>query len=382
MSQPETARQRILIVTRNLPPLVGGMERLNWHMADELSHYADVRVVGPAEAEQQKPANVGFSPALLRPLWRFLLQAGWQTIRQARQWKPDVILAGSGLTAPIALIAARLCGAKAVAYVHGLDISVNHAVYRYLWLPAIRRMDRVIANSNPTRELAKKAGVKAERIGIVFPGVSLPGAPLQPSTFREKYQLGDGPVLLSVGRLTTRKGLLEFVRYALPTIATRYPDVVLAVVGDTPNDSLHATVQSKEELMAQAQALGLAANIRFLGLVPDGEPLADAYRSSTVHVFPIRKIPGDPEGFGMVAIEAAAHGLPTVAFANGGVVDAVAPGQSGCLVAIDDYNALAQQVIEQLQNSPAYRDSSIAFAQDFCWSNFGRGVFSNLNLPG
>jgi phosphatidylinositol alpha-1,6-mannosyltransferase len=41
------SRQRILIITRNLPPLVGGMERLNWHMADELSQYAKVRVVGP-----------------------------------------------------------------------------------------------------------------------------------------------------------------------------------------------------------------------------------------------------------------------------------------------------------------------------------------------
>lgn len=30
------SQQRVLIITRNLPPLVGGMERLNWHMADEL----------------------------------------------------------------------------------------------------------------------------------------------------------------------------------------------------------------------------------------------------------------------------------------------------------------------------------------------------------
>lgn len=38
---------RILLITRNLPPLVGGMERLNWHMADELAKRAEVRVVGP-----------------------------------------------------------------------------------------------------------------------------------------------------------------------------------------------------------------------------------------------------------------------------------------------------------------------------------------------
>ena len=40
-------RARILHITRNLPPLVGGMERLNWHIADELSRRAQVQVIGP-----------------------------------------------------------------------------------------------------------------------------------------------------------------------------------------------------------------------------------------------------------------------------------------------------------------------------------------------
>ena len=54
----EGARPRVLHVTRNLPPLVGGMERLNWHIADELSRHADVRVVGPQGAAARKPVDV------------------------------------------------------------------------------------------------------------------------------------------------------------------------------------------------------------------------------------------------------------------------------------------------------------------------------------
>lgn len=377
--QPEAGKQRILLVTRNLPPLVGGMERLNWHMADELSRYADVHVVGPAESESTKPANVGFSPAPLRPLWRFLLQAGWQTLRQARRWKPDVILAGSGLTAPIALIAARLCGAKAVAYVHGLDISVNHPVYRHLWLPMIRRLDRVIANSNPTRELALAAGVKAERIGIVFPGVSLPPPPSEePSAVRTQYALGDGPLLLSVGRLTTRKGLLEFVQHVLPSVARYHPEVKLVVVGDAPEDSLHATAQSKESLQVAAQAAGLSNSLRFLGRVPDGKPLRDIYYACDTYVFPVQQIPGDPEGFGMVAIEAAAHGLPTVAFGCGGVIEAVAQSQSGYLAKPADYEAFSNAVLKVLAEPGVLRHSSTAFAQRFAWKYFGKGIHAQL----
>jgi len=51
-------KQRILIITRNLPPLVGGMERLNWHMADELSQYAEVKVIGPKGSKALKPNDV------------------------------------------------------------------------------------------------------------------------------------------------------------------------------------------------------------------------------------------------------------------------------------------------------------------------------------
>lgn len=378
--QPEAGKQRILLVTRNLPPLVGGMERLNWHMADELSRYAEVHVVGPAESETTKPTNVGFSPAPLRPLWRFLLQAGWQTVRQARRWKPDVILAGSGLTAPIALIAARLCGAKAVAYVHGLDISVNHPVYRHLWLPMIRRLDRVIANSNPTRELALAAGVKAQRMDVVYPGVSLPPpASDSPGAVRALYALGDGPLLLSVGRLTTRKGLLEFVQQVLPRIASHHPEAKLVVVGDAPEDSLHATAQSKESLHAAAKAAGLENRLCFLGRVPDGKPLRDIYYACDAYVFPVQQIPGDPEGFGMVAIEAAAHGLPTVAFACGGVIEAVAPHQSGYLVPPADYQAFADALLKVLATPTTLQRSSAEFAQGFAWEHFGSGVYAQLN---
>jgi len=47
---------------------------------------------------------------------------------------------------------------------------------------------------------------------------------------------------------------------------------------------------------------------------------------------PLIRVDGDVEGFGMVAIEAAACGMPTVAFLVGGVIAAVAEGVNGCLV--------------------------------------------------
>src|SRR3546814_7902945 len=84
-------------------------------------------------------------------------------MRVARAFRPDVVIAGSGLMAPVAEMAARVTGAKSIAYVHGLDVIVDHAIYKAVWLPSIRRMDRVIANSRFTARLCEEAGVRMDR---------------------------------------------------------------------------------------------------------------------------------------------------------------------------------------------------------------------------
>lgn len=379
---PDMRHPRVLLITRNLPPLVGGMERLNWHMAEELAKVAEVRAIGPAGSAAVAPPGIVVREAPLKPLWKFLLRARALARREAKAWRPDVVLAGSGLTAPLALRAARACGARAAVYAHGLDIAVKHPVYRAVWLPAIRRMHRVVANSRATAQLCRDIGVDPARIGIVHPGVELPDTPPSAAAiaaFRAQHQLGNRPLLLSVGRLSARKGLREFVESALPRIVAARADVMLLIVGDMPKDSLHAQAQSPASIRAAAARVGVADNVRFLGKVSDDELVA-AYRSADVHVFPVREIPGDPEGFGMVAIEAAAHGLPTVAFSTGGIVDAVAQNESGKLIEPGDYAAFAAAVLAAIARRDGWKESSTAFARQFAWSEFGVRIATQLWL--
>lgn len=377
-------RQRILIVTRNMPPLVGGMERLNWHMADELSRHADVRLVGPMGAARYRPEAVELIEVPLRPLWKFLATSALQVLRTARVWRPDVVLAGSGLTAPAAYLGARAVRARSAVYIHGLDITVRHAIYQRCWLPAIRRIDTIVVNSRPTRSLAIDAGVCAGRISIVSPGVSLPALPVSDAArrlFLESHALQGRRILLSVGRLTSRKGLREFVLRALPQIVERHPNVSLVVIGDVPGQALSAEAQTPQSILQAALQVGVAEHVKMLGVVDDAT-LEAAFASASVHVFPIRHVPGDPEGFGMVAIEAAAYGLPTVAFATGGVVDAIVSGRSGLLVAPSDYPALAEAV-SQILSGPCdtWRDGAVDFARGFAWPVFGDRLRAALQCP-
>ena len=179
--------------------------------------------------------------------------------------------------------------------------------------------------------------------------------------------------MLSVGRLTRRKGLVEFVQGVLPLIVARYPDVLLAVIGDDAPDALASgPFNVRERTIETIERLGLSRNIRLLG--PCDEPtLQLALATADVHVFPVRAVTGDIEGFGMVAIEAAAHGLPTVAYAVGGVSDAVEDGVSGWLIEAGDEVDFAKRVIETLADGRCAWDARARlFATAFSWENFGQ----------
>ena len=373
-------KQRILLITRNLPPLVGGMERLNWHMADELSKYAEVKVIGPTGATAVKPENVQVLESPLKPLVLFMLIALCKAFWTALCFKPNVIIAGSGLTAPLVWFVSKLTRAKSIVYLHGFDITVAHSVYQKIWVPFFKRMDFVILNSTSTKTLALNAGIPEKKMSIVHPGVTLPETVQSPSTiqsFKKKHGLEQKKILLSVGRLTTRKGLKEFVESSLAYIVQQEPNVILVVVGESPKNSLGAGLQNREEILEAARKNQIENHILFLGVITDNEQLATIYEAADVHVFPVRHIPDDPEGFGMVAIEAAAHGLLTVAFATGGIVDAVENGVSGYLVEKDNYVELTQQVLFVL-NNPLDRQMIQMFSKKFAWESFGRKSHKTL----
>jgi phosphatidylinositol alpha-1,6-mannosyltransferase len=294
----------------------------------------------------------------------------WKTTRS----KFALVVAGSGLTAPLAWWAARRARARFVVYLHGLDIIAPSTIYQRCWLPFIRRADLVLVNSRNTRRLAVERGIPQRVIEILHPGTELPGPdPEAGRAFRVANGLGDRPLLLSVGRLTPRKGLAEFISRTLPAIIAESPDALLLVIGADASDAVRPAGDSQQaRIMRSAEEAGVSAAVRMLPPCDDAT-LSAAYYAADVYIFPVLDLPGDVEGFGMVAIEAAAHGLPTVAFAVGGVPDAVAEGVSGSLAEAGDYGAFATLVRQWLvsRNQQRIRDRCSEAASAFGWDSFG-----------
>jgi phosphatidylinositol alpha-1,6-mannosyltransferase len=371
-----------LLVTRNFPPLVGGMEKVNEHLLGALQPAWGTALCGPAGCADYAPHETDVRQSKVKPLPIFLAATLWRTMRLAWRRKPEWVIAGSGLTAPIAWMAAQCAGGRAAVYLHGLDIIAPSHLYQWLWLPFIRRCDLVLVNSANTAALAQSRGVRSGAMHVLHPGTDLPSLDSDAAgDFRKSHDLGERPLLLSVGRLTQRKGLAEFVAKALPAIAARHADVLLVVIGDEASDALHVRAGSeRDRILAAARINGVEENLRFLGHCDDST-LSAAYQAANMHIFPVLALAGDVEGFGMVALESAAHGLQTIAFAVGGVPDAVWDGHSGVLVEPGNYAALGNAVTQQL--ICAHANATVAACRQFAagkaWPIFGEHLRSLLD---
>lgn len=364
-------RPPLLFVTRNFPPLTGGMERLAVEAVRALQARFAVALVGPRGAAAAATGLVACAEVADAPPLAFLWQSVLAARRLAAVHAAGVVVAGSGLAAPAALLAGRRARALSVVFVHGLDLVHRSPGYRALCLPAVRRADLVIANSANTARLAVQAGVPEGRVRVLNPGVTLP--PLSADhAWGEHTRVPRRPQLLFVGRLIRRKGLADFVRYVLPGVVARVPGTRLVVVGGDAPDALAGGDDERQRLATALRDTGLETHVERRGEVSD-EALQALYAGAAALVFPVQDLPGDVEGFGMVAVEAAAHGLPTLAFAAGGVPDAVADGVSGALVPAGDWEGMIEHAVAALGDGlPGVTPESCrAHAAAFAWQRFG-----------
>src|SRR5690606_30377609 len=131
-------------------------------------------------------------------------------------------------------------------------------IYQRLWLPFIRRCDVAIANSANTARLAMSKGVLKDRLSVIHPGTDLhnPDA-VSGLEFRRRYHLGEGLLLLSVGRMTPRKCLMEFVRDVFPLVLAEQPNAFLLIIGSDAKDALTTQPKSsRDRIIAAARDAG------------------------------------------------------------------------------------------------------------------------------
>ena len=349
---------RYLVITELFLPTKGGtavwFDEVYRRLGGKEIHIVTAEVPNAAEHDAAHP-NVVHRLRLLRHWWLRPESLGMYakllgvSLALAVRYRFDAVHAGRVLPEGlVAWLVARLIGRPLVIYSHGEELTTwRHAMKMRAMVWTYRHGDRVIANSEFTRDELVKLGVAPGKIALLYPGVDVdrfrPGLPYH--DLRVGIGLAAGEKLIvSVGRLSRRKGFDQVIR-SLPILLQRGLAVHYAVIG---------IGEDREYLQALAGELKVSDSVHFLGHVSSSD-LPRWYNAADVAAMPNRDIDGDTEGFGMVFLEAAACAKPTVAGLAGGTGAAVIDGVTGLRVDGASTEAVANALGRLLADSDLAR---------------------------
>lgn len=208
-------------------------------------------------------------------------------------------------------------------------------LYRAVLRLTLPLVHRIICVSDATRrDVLADAPEAAERVTTVRNGVDL--ASFDRLSHRETIQkdwcFGNGPVLLTVARLTEQKGHRYLIE-ALPGLLREWSTLSCVFVGEG---------ECRESLRALARDAGVDHACRFVGSRDD---VIDWYEAADVVV-----LPSLSEGFPFVILEALAMSRPVVATQVNGVPEIIEDGCTGLLVPPRDAQALEIAIRRMLRD--------------------------------
>ena len=283
----------------------------------------------------------------------------------------DIVHARSRAPAWSAWLACRRTGARFVTTWHGVYKENAPGKRRYNAIMA--RGERIIAISQfVAARLRARHQVDPARLRVIPRGVDTaifdPAAVSGERMARlvREWRLPDGaPIVMLPARLTRWKGhavLLE----ALARLERR--DVGLVLVG-----AEQGRARFRRELIARAEALGVADRLRLVGHcddMPAALMLADVVANPSI----------EPEPFGRTVIEAQAMGRPVVVSDAGGTAETVEHGITGWRVRPSDPAALALAIDAILRLSPADRDALGLRARDSVCAHYTTAAMQQATL--
>lgn len=334
---------------------MGGMETWSLKLAERLA------AIHPIDVVALRGRANGMPPRALNLLW-FPFTVMAHILR--RKSAPETILLGDMALWPLAGLAAlRSRKAKLLIAAHGTDVAyhrrggIKGRLYgAYLRLGArLLGAAKVIANSRATAEVARETGWTNS---VIVP-LATEVCELETATVHNRK-------ILFAGRLVIRKGCRWFVEEVLPLL----PEGTILQIAGTGWDESEGAVLDHPQ-------------IEYLGCL-DQQSLAQAYNQAMCVIIPnIKPENGEYEGFGLVAVEAAAAGGLVLAADHGGLRDAVIAGETGILLPIGDAENWALKISEvsaweHVRRQQFCRSAQAKVRQYYTWERVARDVLGAI----
>ena len=326
-----------LIVTRSFPPELGGMQSLMWGLTKEMSKNFMIKVFADYQKNHkefddkesfsiERVGGIKFLRKIRKAqlINEFLKESKVQGII-ADHWKSLELIKSNK---------------KKYCLIHGKEInhpkesSINTRLIKVL-----NDTEKVIANSEYTKNLAIDKGVDKNKIVVINPGVN-PAEELNKKSLEKVERLLKikTPRLITVSRFDKRKNH-EKVIMALRNLKQQYPDIIYICIGYGDEEN---------NLKKLVQELDLSSQVMFFKDISD-DLKNSLLAKSDIFVMPSIIHKTSVEGFGISYVEAAQYGVPSLGGKDGGASDAIDHNKTGLICDgnnLDDIYSSLNSMIE------------------------------------
>jgi len=344
-----------LIITRSFPPEIGGMQNLMWGLTNELSKNFMIKVFADYyEDHRTFDEQVSFSIERVGGIKLLRKYRKAQLINEfTKQNKIEGIIADHWKS--LELIKTHK---KKICLIHGKEInhekgtSLNKRV-----LNVLNNVQIVIANSKYTKELAIKCGVDKDKIIVINPGVDLVHELNKKMLDKvESLLKHKAPRLITVSRFDKRKNH-EKIIMALRNLKQIYPSIIYICIGYGDEE---------QNIKKLVEELDLKEQVIFFKDISN-ELKNSLIVKSNIFVMPSIIHKKSVEGFGIVYVEAAQHGVPSIGGADGGAADAIEHQKTGLICDGNNLDAVYSSINSMLENNKyleygkAAKENSVKF---------------------
>ncbi len=356
-----------LVVTRNFPPDVGGMQILMGGLTKSLLEHGPVKVFA-----NEFPGSDLYDKKISAEINRI---SGIKLFRKYRKaiLVNDFIEKNTNIRAiffdhwkSLELINENLLKkTKTLCLIHSKEI--NHPPGSRLnnrFLKSLKKTNYVISNSIFTKELAIKMDLDKDIINVINPGINKP-VTLENSYIEKasKYFIGSQneksfPKIITVARLEKRKNHVKILM-ALKNLKEKFPKFKYVSIGDG---------EEKNNLLKLTNELALNDNVIFLKDVE--EKLKFSLISlSNLFLMPSIIDKKSVEGFGISFVEAASYGVGSIGGKDGGASDAISHNKTGIICDGNDLNSIYESINNFFENENYVKFGKAAkiFSENFYW---------------
>lgn len=364
--------KKTLIITLEYPPTIGGIATYVHDLADALDpeqtvvlapHHVDEKAWDEAVPYKVIRKQLLF-PKIIWPRWIKLCLLARKIVKQEGI---ELIMIQHALPAGYAgIFVKKFLKVPFLLFSHGTDLVAGTATKwkKRMITKVSEAAEQIIFNSESLkRRYLRVLPMFEEKSLVMYPcpeeDFLTPPEEAKIDELRGMYALKGKETILTVSRITDGKGFPHLVRM-MPEILKRHPHLVWLIVGGG---------DKKQELMKLINEAKLQNVVRFIGEIPHKD-LKTFYYLADLFVLLTHPDEGREEGLGLVFLEAAAAGLPTVAGKSGGVEEAVLHTQTGVVVDIYQGDPAVIDAIDTMMNEKEYAATLGKQAKDRIMADF------------